>query len=108
MATHLSAFSRASDETNVWKLAFSKEDPQPGRPRLRWPGDPNDQTVRSMSEGLRHYGPAVQLTVRNPLTHDPAEITAQQGAERLSALSLLEQWVEQCELIKFSDQASSV
>jgi hypothetical protein len=91
------------DETNVWQLAFSNADPQPGRPRLRWPGDPKDQTVRSMNEGLRLYGPALQLAIRNPLTHDLTEITAQQGAERLSALSLLAQWVEASDLVHAKD-----
>jgi hypothetical protein len=91
------------DETKVWQLAFSSDDPQPGRPRLRWPGDPKDQTVRSMNEGLRQYGPALQLTIRNPLTHDPTQIAAQQGAERLSALSLLAQWVEACNLVWAKD-----
>ena len=88
------------DETNVWQQAFSSNDPQPGRPRLRWPGDPKDQTVRSMNEGLRLYGPALQLVVRNPLTHHLTEISAQQGAERLSALSLLAQWLEACDLVR--------
>lgn len=87
------------DETNVWQQAFSNDAPRPGRPRLRWPGDPKDQTVRSMNEGLRLYGAALQLTIRNPLTHDLTEITAQEGAERLSALSLLAQWLEACDLI---------
>ncbi|HJT90647.1 MAG TPA: TIGR02391 family protein [Mycobacterium sp.] len=87
------------DETNVGQLAFSSADPQPGRPRLRWTGDPKNQTVRSMNEGLRLYAPALQLAIRNPLAHDPTEITAQQGAERLSALSLLAQWVEACDLV---------
>lgn len=91
------------DETNVWQLAFSNADPQPGRPRLRWPGDPKDQTVRSMNEGLRLYGPALQLAIRNPLTHDLTEITAQQGAERLSAISLLAQWVEASDLVHAKD-----
>jgi hypothetical protein len=59
-----------------------------------------------MNEGLRQYGPAMQLTIRNPLTHDLTEITAQQGAERLSALSLLAQWVEQCDLIRAQEAAA--
>jgi uncharacterized protein (TIGR02391 family) len=91
------------DEAKVWQLAFSNDDPQLGRPRLRWPGDARGQTVRSMNEGLRHYGPALQLTIRNPLTHNPTQITAQQGAERLSALSLLAQWVEACDLVCVKD-----
>lgn len=37
------------------------------------------------------------------LTHDPTQITAQHGAERLSALSLLAQWVVACDLVHAKD-----
>jgi hypothetical protein len=54
------------------------------------------------------YGPALQLAIRNPLTHDLTEITAQQGAERLSALSLLAQLLEACDLVHATKEAGQV
>jgi len=88
------------DDTKVWQQVFSSDPPQPGKPRLRWPGNPDDQTVRSMNEGLRSFSAGVQLAIRNPTAHDLTELTAQQAAERLAAISLLAQWIEQCELVE--------
>jgi uncharacterized protein (TIGR02391 family) len=76
-------------DTALWQQAFSKDDPQPGKPRLRWPGDQTDQTVKSMNEGLRNFAPGTQMTIRNPATHGPGEMTQQEAVERLSVLSLL-------------------
>ena len=53
-------------DTSQWQQAFSKDDPQPGKPRLRWPGHQTDQTVKSMNEGLRNFAPGAQMTIRNP------------------------------------------
>jgi uncharacterized protein (TIGR02391 family) len=94
---------RDIDDTVQWQQAFSKDDPEPGKPRLRWPGDPNDQTVRSMNEGLIRFAPGVQLTIRNPANHDPAEMEQQEAAERLAVLSLLARWVDQCDLVEAPD-----
>jgi hypothetical protein len=91
--------SRADlDEKDVYTQAFSTEPPRPGRPRLRWPGDQEDQTVRSMNRGLAGYSTGVQAAIRNPSIHDRVELTAQECAERLAAISLLAGWVDQCVL----------
>jgi hypothetical protein len=42
-------------ETALWQEAFSDKDPQPGKPRLRWPGNPNDRDVTTMNAGLRLF-----------------------------------------------------
>jgi uncharacterized protein (TIGR02391 family) len=93
-------------DTSQWQQAFSKDDPQPGKPRLRWPGHQTDQTVKSMNEGLRNFAPGAQMTIRNPATHGPGEITQQEAVERLSVLSLLARWVDQCDLIEAPDPPS--
>lgn len=90
--------------TAVWQQAFSEKDPAAGKPRLRWPGDPSDVDVRGMTEGLRQLGPGLQLTVRNPAAHHSQDpLTRQEAMERLSALSLLAVLVEECEVVKTSD-----
>lgn len=87
--------------TDVWRQAFSSKDPEPGKPRLRWPGDEKDAEVSGINEGLRHLAPGLQMTVRNPSIHHPGEPMARQAAlERLSALSLLAGLVEQCDLVE--------
>lgn len=91
---------RELDDTSQWQQAFSDKDPEPGRPRLRWPGDQTDRTVVSMNAGLRLFAPGAQMTIRNPATHGPGEMTPQEAVERLSTLSLLAKWVDKCDLIE--------
>lgn len=79
---------RDIEDTSQWQQAFSKDDPEPGKPRLRWPGDQTDKTVISMNSGLRQFAPGAQLTIRNPATHGPGELAEQEAVQRLSVLSL--------------------
>ena len=90
-------------DTSQWQQAFSKDDPEPGKPRLRWPGNQTDQTVKSMNDGLRQFAPGAQMTIRNPAAHGPGELTQQEAVERLSVLSLLARWVDQCDTIEAPD-----
>ena len=93
-------------DTSQWQQAFSSDPPQPGRPRLRWPGDQTDQTVKSMNEGLRQFAPGTQMTIRNPATHQPGEMSEQEASERLAVLSLLARWVDECDLVEAADPAA--
>jgi uncharacterized protein (TIGR02391 family) len=87
-------------ETSLWTETFSDNDPLPGRPRLRWPGSADDNSVKTMQCGLRSFSAGVQQTIRNPAIHVPAELTEQEAIERLAALSLLATWVDQCVLVQ--------
>ncbi|MFD4462864.1 TIGR02391 family protein [Nocardia sp. NPDC058480] len=73
----------------VWQEAFSDKAPEPGRPRLRWPGDPKHKSVTSMNRGLLGFGVGVQQTIRNQAAHGQGEqeYTPQEALERLGALS---------------------
>jgi hypothetical protein len=86
-------------ETPLWQQAFSDKAPEPGKPRLRWPGDPStNQDVKNMNDGLRFFAPGVQMLIRNPATHSIDEMSEQEAVERLAVLSLLARWVEQCQV----------
>jgi hypothetical protein len=85
-------------ETAIWQEAFSEKEPAPGKTRLRWPGDVNDRSVKTMNDGLRFFAPGVQMTIRNTATHGSDEMNEQEAIERLATLSLLARWVDQCEL----------
>lgn len=85
-------------ETALWQEAFSDKDPQLGRPRLRWPGDPADRGVNSMNAGLRQFAPGVQMTIRNTAAHGMDELGEQVALEQLAVLSLLARWLDDCEL----------
>ncbi|GHH43694.1 TIGR02391 family protein [Lentzea cavernae] len=84
--------------TPLWQEIFSDRPPQPGKPRLRWPGDPADQDVSTMNSGLRFLAPGIQMTIRNNAAHGVGELAEQAALERLAALSLLARWVDECDL----------
>lgn len=85
-------------ETALWQEVFSSTPPAPGKPRLRWRGNPTDRDVKTMNDGLRQFAPGVQMTIRNPAAHSPEELGEQAALERLAVLSLLARWVDDCDL----------
>jgi hypothetical protein len=87
-------------DTSLWQEAFSDKEPVPGKPRLRWPGDPANRDVSSMNSGLRFYAPGVQMTIRNSVAHGAGHLDEQAAVERLAALSLLARWVDECDLVE--------
>lgn len=89
-------------DTSQWEQAFSSKPPKSGEPRLRWPGNPADQTVKSMNEGLVRFAPGAQMTIRNPAAHGAGQMTQQQAVERLAVLSLLARWVDECDLVEIA------
>lgn len=85
-------------DTDFWGQTLSTQPAAPGSPRLRWPGLDTDNTVRSMREGLMGLAKGLNLAVRNVATHTRAEITEQDGMERLGAYSHLARLLDQCEV----------
>jgi hypothetical protein len=86
--------------TSLWRETFSDRAPQMGKPRLRWPGDPADQDVITMTSGLLSFAPGVQMTIRNSAAHGLGELDEQVALEQLATLSLLARWVDECDLIE--------
>ncbi|MFG2919774.1 TIGR02391 family protein [Kitasatospora sp. NPDC048298] len=84
-------------ETSLWQQVFSNAAPEPGAPRLRWPGDARDRTVSAMNSGLRSFAPGAQMLIRDMAVHGTHEMQAQEALERLAALSLLAHWVDGCD-----------
>jgi hypothetical protein len=82
--------------------AFSLAPPVPGKPRLRWPGPDDDQTVRAMRVGILNYSQGVFSAIRNPATHSTEDMGRQEALEQLAALSMLARWVDECETV-FAD-----
>src|SRR5262249_33714438 len=80
----------------LMQSVFSEQPPKAEQPRLRWPGDAKDKTVKSMNAGLRLLAPGVFMTVRNPTTHSINDLPEQRAAEQLATLSLLARWLEEC------------
>ena len=42
-------------DKSLWQQAFSKDPPQAGKSRLRWPGAPDDVDIKTMNDGLRQF-----------------------------------------------------
>jgi uncharacterized protein Ymh len=91
----LTGRNNASD-TSLWQQAFALADPQEGKPRLRWPGDTEDQDVKTMQAGLLSFAPGVNMVIRNPATHVAEDFTEQDGLEQLATLSVLARFVDRC------------
>lgn len=83
-------------DTSLWQQAFSKDQPESGKPRLRWPGDPSDQDVKTMHDGLRQFSAGANMVIRNPATHVQKDPTEQEALERLATLSVLAHLVDRC------------
>ena len=79
---------------------FSANPPRDGKPRLRWPGDQEDLTVKTMRAGLLHFSQGCFMAIRNPATHSTSDASAQEALEQLAILSTLARWIDQCELVE--------
>jgi len=105
-ATHLNGSiqdkvnRRDVSDRELVQQAFSTAPPQPGKPRLWWPGNSTDRTVVSMREGILTFSQGVFLAIRNVTTHTTEELPRQQAFEMLAAISLLARWVDSCELVE--------
>ncbi|GAA4360330.1 TIGR02391 family protein [Microbacterium rhizosphaerae] len=105
-ATALSGYVK--DQTGRYELgdadlmsqAFSLAAPQAGKPRLRWPGNDDDLTVKSMRPGILNMAQGVFAAIRNPAAHSTDEIPKQEALEQLATLSILARWIERCDLVK--------
>ncbi|GAA4784127.1 hypothetical protein GCM10023351_32070 [Microbacterium gilvum] len=87
-----------ASDTALWQQAFATGDAQPGKPRLRWPGNPDDQDVKTMRMGLVSFAPGVNMVIRNPATHVADDFVEQDALEQLATLSVLAKFVDACEI----------
>ena len=98
-------------DTEFWQQTLSPGAPEPNRPRLIWPGDPDHKTTKSVRGGLQPLATALNglatglnLTVRNVTTHTRAELSEQEAMEQLAAYSYLARLLDRCE-IRFAEDA---
>ncbi|HEU5270295.1 MAG TPA: TIGR02391 family protein [Jatrophihabitans sp.] len=78
--------------------AFSASPPEISKPRLRWPGDDTDLTVKAMRSGLLQFSQGCFMAIRNPATHSTSDTSVQEALEQLAILSTLARWIDRCEL----------
>ncbi|URM93986.1 TIGR02391 family protein [Actinomadura madurae] len=86
---------RDVSETNLFKHAFSLNDPNSSEARLRRMKDDGSDTYRSVQRGAMNFAEGVFAGIRNPLSHEAdQELSEQEALEYLAALSVLARWVD--------------
>ena len=87
---------RDVSETNLFKQAFSTDQPKKGASRLRRMKDDGSDTYKSVQRGAMTFAEGVFAGIRNPLSHEAdQELTEQEALEYLAALSVLARWVDE-------------
>lgn len=86
---------RDVSETDLFKQAFSLDDPKAGRARLRRMKADGSDTYRSVQRGAMNLAEGVFAGIRNPLSHEAdQELSEQEALEYLASLSVLARWVD--------------
>lgn len=87
---------RDVSETDLFKQAFSMDDPKLGKARLRRIRDDGSDTYKSVQRGAMIFAEGVFAGICNPLAHEAnQELSEQEALEYLAALSVLARWVDQ-------------
>jgi hypothetical protein len=80
-------------DSELMSEAFSENDPQSSRPRLRCPGNPESMTARSMQKGAKLFAMGAYMAIRNPAVHWTGNGNPASAGEQLAALSIIARWV---------------
>lgn len=93
------------DGRKFWQQTLSPGEPKKGQPKLVWPGDAADMSVKSIQNGLcplatslKELAEGLASTVRNATTHTTSELSEQEAMERLAAYSYLARLLDECEV----------
>lgn len=90
---------RDVSETDLFKQAFSTDEPKAGKSRLRRMTDDGSDTYKSVQRGAMTFAEGVFAGIRNPLSHEAdQELSKQEALEYLAALSVLARWVDASEV----------
>lgn len=90
---------RDVSETDLFKQAFSMDEPKAGKARLRRMKDDGSDTYKSVQRGAMTLAEGVFAGIRNPLSHEAdQELPEQDALEYLAALSVLARWVDASEV----------
>lgn len=91
---------RDVSDSMLMAQVFSASPPEQDKPRLRWPGDDKDLTVKAMRTGMLQFSQGCFMAIRNPATHSTRDTTAQEALEQLAILSALARWIDHCDLVE--------
>ena len=97
-ATSLNSFVQARigrhdiSDKDLMAQAFSDKGPEAGKSRLRCPGNPESETVRSQQEGARAFSIGTFQAIRNPAHHVTGDWNPVLAFHHLTALSQVAYW----------------
>ncbi|MYS48190.1 hypothetical protein GTY23_44870 [Streptomyces sp. SID5998] len=80
--------------------ALSSNAPEPGKPRLRIPGDQTNPDVKSRQRGALMLGQGAYAALRNPAAHGVSDLPAQEALEQLATFSVLARLIDQCNVVR--------
>lgn len=90
---------RDVSNTKLVNEAFSLDDPEDARPRLRVIPDDGSETYKSTQVGAMHFGAGCFMALRNPGAHEvEPDLDPVVATERLAAFSILARWIESASL----------
>lgn len=97
---------RDVSETDLFKQAFSLDDPKAGKARLLRMKDDGSDTYKSVQRGAMNLAEGVFAGIRNPLSHEAdQELREQEALEYLAALSVLARWVDTASLARVEGES---
>lgn len=97
---------RDVSETDLFKQAFSLDEPKTGKARLRRMKDDGGDTYKSVQRGAMNLAEGVFAGIRNPLSHEAdQELSEQEALEYLAALSVLARWVDAAVVVRAEGEA---
>ncbi|MET4646092.1 hypothetical protein ABID95_005849 [Streptomyces atratus] len=84
-------------EMDLCMQSFDPKPPAPGKPRLRFDGDPDTPTWRARQEGAKYLSAGAFLGIRNLAAHEETVTwTEQEALEYLGTFSVVARWIEEC------------
>jgi Protein of unknown function (Hypoth_ymh) len=107
-ATNLNSYAQTRigrhdiSDKDLMGQALSEKEPEAGKARLRCPGSPNSETVRSQQEGARAFAIGTFQAIRNPAHHLPGDWNPVTAFHHLTALSQVTHWFRHWDVVEYS------
>ncbi len=92
-------------DKDLMAQAFSEKGPEAGKPRLRCPGNPETETVRSQMDGARAFAIGTFQAIRNPAHHLTGDWNPALAFHHLAALSQLAYWFRNWDVVRYTPPA---
>ncbi len=106
-ATSLNSFAQSRiarydiSDKDLMAQAFSEKAPEPGKPRLRCPGDPGTETIKSLQDGARAFAVGTFQAIRNPAHHLTGDWNPVTAFHHLVALSQVAHWFRDWNVVQY-------